>query len=1237
MRISEAALYAQLRRVWDRPNAFEDLTEFQVDPPYDEPDRQHMLLGHLENGSLAIQDPGGDLRITLAPIEHGDAFSDAGILLPNGVYFVGHRLLSSGKFPVFRVEIRSGTVRFTPIPLTLRAQDISAANFLALFEGRGMLFYNNTERPDPLLGFMTYDIQESKSFEILFIDLCANFARNQLEASRVGMDAITVAAETRNEFFEGMLAQLRKKADLYYRLEALRDFFNLLTYLRYLGPTSWILSLTAERRNIYRELVEVTIPAMEARLVEAGHELTLDDLVEQMDEKLRRIRRGAPLLGRLRWDDIRRRSDEQIADAVRALVGDLLLENDQANGRLEADMENIRRALTIVPPRVMGVPRIVGTIERLQEEQIQRNARYFWAVEQLKSHAAGFQLVLGLSSAVFIYFCPPVGIALGIFCAVISVDQAIFHQALSNSDPDVDSTFVTQAEAREKWFWAGVDVLFAAVDVLGGLRMARNAVRSLGLADEVPVLPRGVDDLAELGVDTASEARRIGRMSEAADPNALARAADEIDPRTARADIADDVGRVDVSRSRQLEAPSGPGDAIENASPVVRQQIEPDLLPLVDAAYVRHFDEATELGRRPLTWDSFASDWYAGRMAEQGVPRIAPSPREGFYRQLAGPEGSMGSLLTDPVALRQRLVGQMLTDGAPQGIALFDQRFLRDLRRTIHRGASPAELDPFIQKRFFRRIDDTAARAGFPPGEGREFGLFALGAPNLSTWTNDACRSLRRLFEDVAVDNNALQRMITNESFTQHAATRGMNMELAIAFDRIRGVDGVLNRVDRINPPLFHSVATGNRGHGFEALLVSGLMDEATRQGARVAVGRRWWLRSIERVNAAEGTRYGNVLEADILVTHADGRRVLVDAKFYDRGLSINRTVDTQLAKMADGIEEGLIHNGEFWVSHHFVRSREGLTNLEAFQGAADMYSGGRIHLVYDTFESGFPGNFFQSSRFTEVSRGDAVLIPPPAPGVGVRGVSGPVPVPDAAAAPSPNAVVPVAQSIADLQPAVRQSETIRANSTVSRDLTRSHVPINPISSSGRVTVAASRVDAAATTNVGPFEVTRVRADTDIGGQPARDLAVGVLREVGKEAIKAAIGERDDEGELKFSKTRFVWIGAEPSDLYTVILHVAGPVAPGTQYQLALYSSTGELVRVLPDDHEGEPLESGWNVVPLTMFEFDGEFTHPLRPGEYQWVLRIRVNGRYMTYPQPLPMTVRPGEPEVEDEEGDED
>src|SRR5690606_20447162 len=162
--------------------------------------------------------------------------------------------------------------------------------------------------------------------------------------------------------------------------------------------------------------------------------------------------------------DIRNRTDTQIAAAVQRVISDLLEDNERATGRLEDDMENIRRLLAIVPPRVMSVPRIVGTVERLHRPQINQNAHYFWAVERLKSHAAGFSLMLGLSSAVFAFFCPPVGIALGIFSAVVSVDEAIFHDALSDSDPDVDATFVTQAEAREKAFWAGVDVVFAAVD-----------------------------------------------------------------------------------------------------------------------------------------------------------------------------------------------------------------------------------------------------------------------------------------------------------------------------------------------------------------------------------------------------------------------------------------------------------------------------------------------------------------------------------------------------------------------------------------------------------------------------------------------------------------------------------------------------------------------------------------------------------------------------------------------------
>lgn len=1224
MPLSSADIRSRLQQVLARPDLFEDLTRIPASPPFTPPAQSTLPLGWIDGATLTIDAPGGEAHFTMEQIREEDGTRhDPGIALPNGIYFIYHTQTPNGLFPIFRIEQRSGTIRYTQIPLELLIVDQQGPELIALIQGRGLLLYNRTERPKPLFDFLTYDIQEWKSYEILFIDLCVNFARNHLTVSRGSLERIADSARNQDELFREMVTQLRSKAELYHRLEQLRDLLNLLTYLRYLGGTPWMLSRSAEARGIYRELIERTIPDMEAKLAEAGHGLTLDQLVAKMDEKLRELRGAAPLLGRIGWGQVRGASDAALANTLLQLVASLNSENVRAEGLIVEDMDKIRRALTLVPPRVMGIPRIFGVVEKQYEQEIIRSVPYFWAVQRLKSQASGFSLMLGLSSAFFSFFCPPVGIALGVFSAVISVDEASFKSALSDSGHDVDATFVSQAEAREAWFWAGVDVLFAAVDVIGGVSAAQKALRGVNLAEDLATAPRTVEELARIGGDRAQDARALKALERAAEPAAITRATSEIDVAAARRTLADDPGRVNLSsRSRQIEAPTSANAAIAEASPAVRQSIEPNLLPLVDGAYNQHFAEALARGQKPQSWDSFARDWYHARLEAIPQPTVAAPPRDTFYHALVGPSSSLGELLNDTARLRKGLIEQVGKGAVPGGLSRFDRDFLHAFRKQVRRGADSSRLDQFIAQRFLGPIDEAAAKAGFAPGEGRDFGLFTVGVRHSRTWNDRAVRALRNLFSDPAIEKAALHQMLNNPSYTSYAGTSHLNMEVAIALERIKGVEGVMNRVSESNPSLFQSLLKGNRGHAFEAIVVSKLLEEAGQHGAQITVGRRWWLRSIDQVNAAEGTRYTNVLEADLLVTLPDGRRILVDGKFYAKGLAIDEVLDTQLAKMADGINEGLIHNAEFWVSHHFVRSRQGLTNLEAFQMSADMYSHGRIHLVYDVFEKGIPGNFFDNSRFLQVSRGDVVLIPPAAPDL-PSGVSGPTPIPAAAQTPPPGAVVPVRATIDQLEPAVQQSEVIRTSSTISRDLDRSYIPIHPLASSGRVTVAVAKVDPAAARRLTNLGLIRAAANLEINGKPIRELATGVATEIGKDLIRRALNHQAESGQIDFHLASRVPVGGEPHELYTLAFHHHAPVAPGTRFRFVLYSELGDVVDYFPSEGEEELLRRGWNVLPLTALEMEGgAYIYPLSPGSYRWVLQIQHQGSFITHPQTIPMLV---------------
>jgi len=1261
---TDTVVQQQLQQILARPNVFLDLTEIQRQPAFSAPRAASVFIGRLDRSTLTVFGAdGGSTIITLEQIEKtnttetGDpapsSFVDLGTGLPNGVFFVAHELNPNGnRLPLFRVSRLVGQTRFAAIRIkfdTDENNDAAAQAIAAQIPGRGLLFRNTTEKPEPLLGFLNYEISEFQSFQILFVDLCANYARNKLSESKVELLQIKAAAQTQSALFILMVRQLRLKADAYYQLQSLRDFFNLLTYLRYLGLRSYMRSLNAEKQGFYRDVVD-RVDILDRELAANTRFKSLKQLIELMDKKLSQMRRGTPLLGRLNIEGVRDKTNDQLAATVVSLIDTLIADNEAARAQLEEDTEDIRRLLTIVPPKVMGIPRIVKTIEERARPQINANVEYFWAVEKLKEQAATFSIVLGLGSLFFTFFCPPLSIALGILTAVVSVQDAAFKDALSDSDVSVDETFVTQAESREAWFMASLDVFFAVIDVVGGISELKDLVKSARGVNALEGVPRTVDELADLGrvagdVEDAIDPRTLERIAGAADEAALGRATTEVDPTAARQGLQEaQTAPMDLSRSRTLDTPPASAQAaIDQGTAAVRQSIDRQFLSLIDQDYIRHFDESRRLGNNPLSWDEFARDWQQVRLRAEPTKTVPRSARDSFFDMLTQPNQSIGELLSDPSSLRQALVNQVKSGNLrtfadfPAGLSKVEKDFFRAFRKAVKKGRTTAQLDSLIQSRFLNRLDGFASRARLSGEAGREFGLFAMDVRKVTTWDDGGFQALSRLLGDARISPDELKAILNNRRYTQYKHTPLMNMELAIALDKIRDVEGVMTRVSASNPRLFDSLIAGNRGHAFEAVVVSRILEPAQQAGAKITVGRRWWLREIERLNTLEGTRYGNVLEADILIELADGRRILVDAKFFQKGLSITQALDTQLAKIATGIDEGLIHNGEYWVSHHFTRSRVGLTNFEAFQTAADLYSSGRIHLLFDVFEEGVPGNLLAASRFNEVSRGDTILIPPRAD-LPVPGVSGPSPIPSTMLTPAPDALIPVAARAADAIPDVfRQSDTIPAATQTSRNLDRSYVPIRPMATAGKLVLTVAPIVNHARTLVTTYLFFASPSDTDFGGTTSSELAVGPVTAALRQQIETALTTDGLPGKILVrsdSQRQYLTQldpgvqgrmtqSESPNILYGLLLEGSAGIPAGSTFQGILYSAEGAKIDSFPDDDEDWlPLRPGLNVLPLPAMRVGDAIVHPFPRGSYQWGLRLRINNQIITHPDSIPMEV---------------
>jgi hypothetical protein len=1246
-----------------QPGVFDALGETEISPP----DPAKLFFGILQDSTLRIFEQGASLpafHATLQQIEPTPGrTSDLGASMPNGFYVVASRAVPPATFAMLKMQREDGEFRYLLLPGRARANVTlqSGKDIGELLIGRGMLLYNNTDRPKPLFGFLSYEPNVRDARKWQFIDRCVNYARDRLIESRRELQGLIGSARSKDAPYQRMVGELRAKGRTYNALQRLRDFLNLLSYLRYLSLLPGFnvvgyLGLAGEPERQFTELVRVTIPKLEESLVDAGRRLTLNQMVERMDEALTRIRKSVPLLGRLSWQEVQL-PDERLNDRILEVYGDLLADNQAAEQMVIDDYKEARRMLTLIPPRVMGIPRIVQFVEQRDRAEINADIDFFFAVQHLKSNAATFPIILGLYSAVFTFFCPPLGVALGLFSAALSVDEAVFKDFLSDADVNIDETFVTQAEAREAKFWAAVDVIFSVVDV-AQLSEASRAVRGMRQAGALDALPGSVDELAEAGGRVAEDVREVERLAGATDRDALARASTEMDLQDARQTAAQ-AG----ASSRLQSPPPTAAEAIrqaERANPEIQRRLvgnvdvpggEPiTIRDLFQQEYTRHFNETMrqiDEARRaaqavppgPLDPNHFAVQLLDEHLQRRPRFTIDPPPRAGFYGDLAQRSNrQLGQLLEDADALRE-VLAERLRLGVPEGLNAFDRRFLGELAGAVHRGEPAAALDDIIRRRFLQPIDDLAGRVGLTGAAGREFGLFAHGVDNLSQWTDpDALRGLRSLFElgDARIDRGALHAMLNNRRYVEKATTKLLNQEVAKALSRIVDVEGVIGRVSLTNPSLFESLATGNRGHAFEAILVSRLLEPAQQAGAKIVVGRRWWLGVLDELNRVEGTRYANLLEADILIELQDGRRILIDAKFYERGIAITDELNSQLAKIASGIEEGIIHNGEYWVSHRFVQSRTGLTNLEAFQGWADLWSSGKIHIAFDVYEHGFPNNFFQSSRFRQVSRGEAILVPD-YPGLG-RPVTGPSPIP-APAPPTPDELaaelIPVPETVTLLAPA-RESESIRATAAVAPDRNRSLIPVSPLAASRRLVVVVEPIEPRAKDFVGEFLLVRSLPGQRLaqllrGLQPRWLSAEEITRVAGQfqREQTCILGVPDDAARLVPAETRCpiesIPLGDPSGAVYALWVH-RPPHRRGRAFvQAVLYDVEGRLLRRMPSQPDAVELRPGEaTVIPFSARREESPYAYPFVAGaRYRFGLRLTVDGRTSTDPRTIQFQVQ--------------
>jgi hypothetical protein len=1239
------------------------------------------------------------------PINGKETHNDVGTIMPNGPYVLTSQPLGgSTTYPLAYIEGARENARFLFVPeeITFGAliNDTSVSDAM---KQRGMLLYNATSRPTPLFGFLSYKPDRRDTYYWQFIDKIVEAAMNQLFESERRLGELQTEVQKRpfTATVSKMFAELRSKATLYKALDLLHDNLKVLSYLRYLKflpgfDTARLFGADKIAEARFATLVDEYIPALEQKLVDAGNPLTIDDLIAKVDKKLAELRSKAPLLGRLQWWEIELFPDEVLAGRVLGLLGYLKGQNATAQEMTNNDMARIRKLGKTIPPRVMGIPRIVHQVEQQEMSKINSDIDYFFAVMHIKEQAETFGLMLGLAQLVFSFFCPPVGIALGFMQAAMSIDSAVYKTALSDADYDVDRTMISQAEAEEARFWALVDTIFAFVDL-------NEFTKAMQESREVAKLAK-LDQLAHAGEDVknlAKDAKAIRGADELAtvaeDAKALEKATEPLDVAAARREAGKaKKGTVSLEaehRPRIEEPPATAAEAMEQARKAdaeISKRFEGAIeLPngeeipvktIIDEDYKQYYkqamlerEEALAKGLpavNPEGYNEYGLRRYAELVAQKAEGLKLPTRMQMLEDMAKAENKTLKQLLEDGDALRDALVKringkrmQLTTDGIDGA--------LRKVRKAVQRGKSSAQIDKVIAEELIKPIDALAKKAGYAAGEGRDFGFFAKGIKNAEKWTDpEAMTSLRRLFEDAAVDNSLVHAAMNNKAYLSKLKgekTVFLNEQVAKALDKIRDVEGVLKPTSFSNNSLLRTIATANhRGSAFEAILVSRLVEPARLAGAKIVTGRRWWLEAIEDFNKAGGRVHMNVLEADILVLFPNGRRVLIDAKFFENGLRVEEGLATQLTKQAAAIDEGIIHNSEYWVSHRFALEsskaeaaakaakakaagipfveQRVLSDYDFFQSHADMLSSGRIHIQQNVMEKGFPANFFEESHFLEVSRGDAIIIPPdsllgiPATGPKALAVGSDVAplagdvgsvVTDVA-----DSFVPVAERVETIVPEVTHAQEIVTETRAAEHYANTVIPINPLRTAARIVVRAARKDDPLKTPVSAFQLVRVFPDSTIGKVLARSFTaqqidyatmLGVVDDV-LVRQRTCYFSAAPTMERKFN----CWSTSIPlrdssGAMYALLVARGADEQGEISARVVLHDEVGRTVWVGPGTPDPVRIpRDRVTVIPFTLQSDESPYGYLADPGVHQWGLRlIAPSGDTRVFPATLTMRVQ--------------
>ena len=1159
------------------------------------------------------------------------------------------------------------------------------AKLHTLIAGSGALIWNGTgPPPEGFLG-LSIEMSDSLRYEVRFVQRCVDFGRQHVLNSRARLEELQALAEAgKGPEWDKTVKRLRRMGLYYFELRKLRDLIAHLVFLDLLRaagttPGLWTFKyrrkpgLSDETKALLEKLKVDGLDKLEDKLVIEGKKYTLTEFRDYLDKLTKMVKSRAPLLGRLDWEALKPElTDAQVEAGLQVrlkfLALELLTANRRAHDMLGLSMDRIRTPLgsnSPLPVPVVHIPKIWETVKKREKPELDADPLYFWAVEKMEWNQKAMPFVMAAMELFIGFFCPPVGLLLGIGTAFLDDEEATFKEALADADYDEGKALVSKAEAESARFWANVG---AVLTVLGGIGDVLDTARILGKAaknaDEVSDLAKVLDDavpesaegakvLDELGeaTEAASDTRRLDEAFDSDVKEGLAKTEKAASDAKADGIVGKDTGR--------LSATADLDDAVRAVPEKLRKLAGDDFDDLRDKwlSYARSRRTKIAEGLDETEPRKFEL-WLLPEIRKARISRLPPPPKakrqRSFLHYLVRYRGKFPDtdvilgVLDDLPKLRDR-IKEMRTWGKISDMAENWSDGERALFRALAEAGDSlddAGIDRLIRTHLLDPLDALKTKVG---GD-RKLAVFMGNLPGGAALADKAGipEALSKLLKHADVDELRLDSILGRELYTpfQERLIRAMDAARAQELEGVfAGIEtsskskktrGLFERLDKAQ----------SRGAVMEMLTV-GELAEHLPKGSKIIVGKEFddlaWLNSLilEHGKAGKGS-LKNLVDADILVQFPDGKKVLIDTKWTDVVDTFHRTKEEtleamhrhvifQIYKYERAVAEGIADRAEFWLSHHLA---DGMMDLDTLKALARRLSGDNVRFLSGVMEDpDFMKKFVDESMLGPSAARIRPEVPPttviPDKALEVVKTAPPAALPPPSRLPVSTVDPPPAPTSASVLESVRrvndlvvvgESGTIAVSSRVARMTIR----LPPVGKEAEpITVKASRLALPGDGLVKQMDLWRAPPDARIGGRTSAEIAASSIEPADRTAILAALDRGDTFGLAPVIDPRPYpkpgerfgsrQLARASGALHVVAWRAEVPIVLGeSTLHLHIYEGTGRLMLRHPVDGE-LTLKSGWDFVAFVPLYSWGR-------GSYRVVLNI--NESFSSYSHDVSLAV---------------